>query len=160
MTLASVEEFVVPLRIVEQTLERLQEAGREGYEAFVLWGGRRSLDPRQFVFESAYAPEQTTSRTEEGLLVVVDGDALFRVNRAFYDHGLTLAAQVHTHPTSAYHSETDDAYPMMTLLGGLSGVVPNFGSGGIDGLDGWAWYRLVGTRDFEPVGDGTRITFQ
>jgi hypothetical protein len=160
MTLASVEEFVIPVELVDQTLEPLQRAGEKGYEAFVLWGGRLDEGGRQLVYESAYVPEQTTSRSEEGLLVVVEGDALFRVNRAFYAHGLTLGAQVHSHPTDAYHSDTDDAYPLMTLVGGLSGVVPDFGDGGRDRLGDWAWYRLVGPGDWAPVGAETRITFR
>jgi hypothetical protein len=160
MTLAGVEEFVVPLELVDKTLEPLQRAGEEGYEAFVLWGGRLDEGGRRLVYESIYFPEQTTSRSEEGLLVVVEGDALFRVNRAFYEHGLTLAAQVHSHPTDAYHSDTDDAYPLMTLVGGLSGVVPDFGQGGRDRLGDWAWYRLTGPGEWGAVGAETRITFR
>lgn len=160
MTLAAVEEFVIPLALVDQTLEPLQEAGRQGYEAFVLWGGRLDESGHRMTFESAYFPEQTTSSGEEGLLVVVEGEALFRVNRAFYEHGLTLAAQVHTHPTDAYHSGTDDAYPLMTLVGGLSGVVPDFGRDGRDRLDDWAWYRLVGPGEWAELGAETRIIFE
>lgn len=160
MTLAGVEEFVVPLELVDKPLEPLQRAGEEGYEAFVLWGGRLDEGGRRLVYESIYFPEQTTSRSEEGLLVVVEGDALFRVNRAFYEHGLTLAAQVHSHPTDAYHSDTDDAYPLMTLVGGLSGVVPDFGQGGRDRLGDWAWYRLTGPGEWGAVGAETRITFR
>lgn len=159
MKLAEVEEFVVPLELVDQTLEPLQEAGRRGYEAFVLWGGRLTGDDRRFEFASAYFPEQTTSRGEDGLLITVDGEALFRVNRAFYDRGLTLAGQIHSHPTDAYHSDTDDSYPLVTLIGGLSGVVPDFGEGGRARLHEWAWYRLVGRGRWISVGDETRITF-
>jgi len=160
LTLVDVEEFVVPLELVDETLEPLQEAGRHGYEAFVLWGGRFAGDGRRFEFISAYFPEQTTSRAEEGLLVTVEGEALFRVNRAFYRRGLTLAGQVHSHPTDAYHSDTDDAYPLMTLIGGLSGVVPDFGDGGRARLHEWAWYRLVGRGEWAPLGEETRITFR
>lgn len=158
MTLAGVEEFIVPLELVDQTLDPLLRAGQQGYEAFVLWGGQ--VDDRRFEFTSAYFPEQTTSRGEEGLLVYVEGEALFRVNRAFYEQGLILGGQVHSHPTAAYHSDTDDTYPLMTLIGGLSGVVPDFGDGGRDRLDEWAWYRLVGTHKWAPVGDETKITFR
>jgi hypothetical protein len=159
VTLATIDEFVVPLELVDQTLEPLQDAGNRGYEAFVLWGGRMD-GPSRFEFVSAYVPEQTMSRGEEGLLVVVDGDALFRVNRDFYGEGLTLAGQVHSHPTDAYHSSTDDAYPLMTLVGGLSAVVPDFGDGGRDRLGDWAWYRLVGPGEWVPAGDETRISFR
>ena len=49
--------------------------------------------------------------------------------------------QVHSHPADAYHSETDDNYPIATLDGSLSIVLPFFGR------DGWessniAAYRL------------------
>lgn len=159
MKLVNVREFIVPLDLVDKTLEPLQTAGEHGYEAFVLWGGH-AVDDRTCEFVSAFFPEQTTSRREEGLLVVVEGDALFRVNRAFYEQGLTLAGQVHSHPTDAYHSDTDDAYPLMTLIGGLSVVVPDFGARGRERLDEWAWYRLVGPGDWAPLGNETRITFR
>jgi hypothetical protein len=159
LKLSSVRSFVVPMELVDQTLEPLQAAGREGWEAFVLWGGR--LDPagERLEFVSAYFPEQTTTRSDEGLLVLVEGEALFRVNRVFYQEGLILAAQVHSHPTDAYHSETDDAYPLMTLIGGLSAVVPDFGNGGRGALSRWAWYRLTGPGQWTPVQDDS-ITFQ
>lgn len=160
MTLAHVEEFVVPLDLVDQTLEPLQDAGSQGYEAFVLWGGRFARDRRRFEFVSAYFPEQTTSRGSDGLLVVVEGDALFRVNRAFYEHGLTLGGQVHSHPTDAYHSGTDDTFPLMTLVGGLSAVVPDFGVGGRIRLAEWAWYRLVGQGTWIAVDGETKVTFR
>jgi hypothetical protein len=160
VTLADVHEFVVPLELVDQTLERLGDAGRQGYEAFVLWGGRRIDGGSRFEFVSSYFPAQTTSQGQNGLLVVVDGEALFRVNRAFYERGLTLAGQVHSHPTEAYHSDTDDTYPLMTLIGGISGVVPDFGRGGRARLGDWAWYRLVGRGEWAPVGPETRITFR
>lgn len=159
MTLEGVREFLIPLELVDQTLEPLQEAGSHGYEAFVLWGGHLVGDA-SFEFVYAYFPEQTTSRGEEGLLVVVDGEALFRVNRAFYERSLILSGQVHSHPADAYHSATDDAYPLMTLTGGLSGVVPDFGDGGRERLSEWAWYRLVAAGKWALAGDETRITFR
>ena len=159
MTLETVREFIIPLELVDQTLEPLQEAGRRGYEAFVLWGGR-FLDDDRFEFVSAYFPEQTTSRGQEGLLVRVDGEALFRVNRSFYERGLVLGGQVHSHPTDAYHSEIDDTYPLVTLVGALSGVVPDFGDGGRERLSEWAWYRLVVAGEWAPVSDETGISFR
>lgn len=149
MTLEHVERFIVPEALVSQTLRPLQAAGRGGNEAFVLWGGRWE-GSTAFRFEQAYLPRQTATRSERGLLVVVDGAELFRVNREFYRLGLTLAAQVHSHPTDAYHSETDDEYPLITLRGGLSAVVPDFGRDGESRSMDWAWYRLTGTGSWAP----------
>jgi hypothetical protein len=160
MSLANVRHFLVPLELVEKTLEPLQEAGREGWEAFILWGGRLNEPTRELQFVSAYFPRQTASRSDEGLLVLVEGDALFRVNRAFYEQGLLLAGQVHSHPTDAYHSTTDDSFPLMTLIGGLSAVVPDFGAGGREALDRWAWYRLIGPAQWETVDPKTTVRFQ
>jgi hypothetical protein len=159
VTLADVREFLIPLELIDQTLEPLQEAGTQGHEAFVLWGGQ-FLDETRFEFASSFFPAQTTSRGKGGLMVYVDGEALFRVNRAFYESGLVLGGQVHSHPTDAYHSETDDAYPLVTLVGALSGVVPDFGDGGRERLDEWAWYRLVSAGEWAAVGEATRIVFR
>jgi hypothetical protein len=144
LNLEGVERFVMPLTLVAETIELLRKPGRGGYEAIALWGGKLDADQGRFEFSAVYFPEQTARRGDNGLVVLVDGEELFRVNRTFYEEGLILGGQVHTHPTRAYHSDTDDIYPLMTLLGGLSGVVPSFASQGIDGLTRWAWYRLVG----------------
>lgn len=157
MTLEHVRKFLVPRTLVTQTLRPLQHAGRQGHEAFVLWGGVAQGEG-VFAFRSAYVPRQTATRSSRGLLVVVDGAELFRVNREFYRHGLTLAGQIHSHPTDAYHSNTDDAYPLITLKGGVSGVVPDFGRGGETRLRDWAWYRLAGPGDWTPVEAETLIT--
>jgi hypothetical protein len=159
--LADITEFIVPLDLVEGTLKRLHAAGRGGYEAFVLWGGVVDAeDQTRFRMTDSYLPEQSTMVTENGLLVLVDGEALFRVNKAFHERGLILAAQVHSHPTDAFHSDTDDEFAMVTLVGGLSGVVPDFGDGGIERLTDWAWYRLSGPGDWSEIGSSTTIRFE
>jgi hypothetical protein len=88
-----------------------------------------------------HVPKQTSYRLDTGLCVRVDGDELHRLNRWLFDAGEILGVQVHSHPTDAYHSETDDTYPMVTLLGGLSIVVADFGRDGIAGSS-TAGYRL------------------
>jgi hypothetical protein len=158
VSLHGISEFVVPFDLIDATLEPLQEAGADGFECFVLWGGRASGS--RFRFESFCVPEQTTARTRDGLLVTVEGEALFKVNRSFYNAGLVLGAQVHSHPGDAYHSDTDDAFPMMTLVGGLSGVVPDFGSGGRSRLSEWAWYRLAGPGRWAELDHHSGIVFR
>jgi hypothetical protein len=158
VSLRAVSEFVIPRGLIEGTLGPLQEAGAEGFECFVLWGGR--LDGECFRFEEFYVPQQASGRTREGLLVTVDGEALFQVNRFFYEAGLLLGGQVHTHPSQAYHSDTDDAFPMVTLVGGLSAVVPDFGAGGRERLSDWAWYRLKGRGQWDELDERTRIVLE
>jgi len=50
------------------------------------------------------------------------------------------AARIHSHPGDAYHSQTDDANPIISFDGGLSIVVPFFGLGLRRGLEACAVY--------------------
>lgn len=45
------------------------------------------------------------------------------------DQGLGVRVQVHTHPGEAFHSATDDAYPLIHEAGFLSLVIPGFAMG-------------------------------
>jgi hypothetical protein len=45
------------------------------------------------------------------------------------DRGLGVRVQVHTHPGEAFHSPTDDAFPLIHETGFLSLVIPDFALG-------------------------------
>jgi hypothetical protein len=156
--LTPVIELQVPMvDVLRPTLEFLAEQGSHGHEGFVVWGARH-LDAHTLRFTSCYVPDQTAHQTPDGLLVVVEGDALFRMNRAFYSRGEIAAGQVHTHPTDAYHSSTDDHFPLVTLRGAVSLVVPDFAEAGLEGMARWAWYRLRDLGQWDEVaGTNTRI---
>ena len=139
MSLLSVTHFAVPKEVVLTTEQALQEAGSEGYELFVLWSG--TILDSILTVKSHFIPEQTSYRTEDGLLVRVEGKALHALNAALFEREEVLAVQVHAHPTDAYHSITDDTYPIVTSLGGLSIVAPYFADDGVFAADS-ATYRL------------------
>jgi len=141
--LRSVREFVIPDSVLGPTLETLAKAGRDEHEAFAVWGATVSPDGTQATFRTVLIPEQTPHTTADGLLVAVDGLALFNINKQLYESGQILAGQVHTHPTDAYHSDTDDHFPLVTLQGALSLVIPDFAADGYDSIKRWAWYRLL-----------------
>jgi hypothetical protein len=137
--LETISQFRVPGAILDRTEAEICAAGADGYELFVLWTG--VINGESFDVITPHVPKQTSYRLESGLCVRVAGDELHRLNRWMFEAGEILGVQVHSHPTDAYHSETDDAYPMVTLLGGLSIVVPQFGRDGI-ACPGTAAYRL------------------
>ena len=68
-----------------------------------------------------------------------------------------MAGQVHSHPTNAYHSSTDDSYPLATLVGALSVVIPNFARHAPADIDDWAWLRLSEQGEWEPAGERTEV---
>lgn len=129
MRLEHVRRFRVQRRAIASTTRTLREAGRAGHERFVLWSGR--IDGDTFVVHTVHVPEQTAYKTKKGLLVRVEGEALHRLNMWLYEHEEILAVQVHAHPTDAFHSDTDDTYPIVTTLGGLSIVAADFARDGL-----------------------------
>lgn len=138
-TLETITKFVVPGAVIRDTDNQLRAAGHSRSECFVLWSGVRDHD--SFYIRTGHVPKQTGYRFSGGLCVRVEGDELHRLNVWLFDHHEELAVQVHSHPTEAYHSETDDTYPIVTMRGGLSLVVPNFARTGLRG-PGVASFRL------------------
>lgn len=138
-TFESISQFLVPRDICDETDAQLREAGRRGAERFVLWSG--TIEVTRFQVRTVHVPRQTAYRLREGLCVRVEGAELHRLNVWLYEHHERLAIQVHAHPTDAFHSETDDTFPIVTTRGGLSLVVPDFARNGVRG-PGTALYRL------------------
>jgi hypothetical protein len=157
--LLDVSTFVIPRALVNSSVEFLREVGLTGAEAFVVWTGKLESADR-LVFAHVVAPKQRAMTTDKGLLVTVTGEALFEINKAAHELGEMLAAQIHTHPTSAYHSGTDDHYPLVTLLGALSIVIPDFAKHAPNDIDLWAWYRLASYGRWEPLNKRTRVEFK
>lgn len=139
-----ISKIIVPIRFVESIYDHIRTAGEDGVEGVGLWFGRQK--DNVFTIYASVIPAQKAYRMEEGLLYQVGGEELHRINRWAYEQKLLLLVQLHSHPGRAYHSETDDAYPIVATLGGLSIVIPNFGFDAVDKkfwkvfrlqLDGW-----------------------
>lgn len=157
--LLNIRTFIIQLSVIDETIRFLQDVGSEGYEGFVLWAGIAET-AEVFRFTTAIIPEQHAMMTDDGLLVFVEGEALFKVNKTLHEHGEILGGQAHTHPTSAYHSSTDDHYPLVTLLGALSVVVPDFAKNAPADIEAWAWYRLTEYGVWKPASKSTKVVFE
>ena len=139
MTLRGVQRFRIEASAIRETVEAIRSAGQDGYESFVLWSGTRDDDT--FTVAQVHIPEQTSYKLDTGLCVRIDGSELHRLNVWLYEAQQVIGVQVHSHPTDAYHSETDDTYPIATLEGSLSIVLPFFGRDGWESSD-IAVYRI------------------
>ena len=70
-----------------------------------------------------------------------------------------IRVQIHTHPDKAFHSATDDAWPIIGTAGFLSLVVPRFALGPIGFREAYlaelcadgAWQRVPVTQRLEVV---------
>jgi hypothetical protein len=156
MILDAVTEFRVSTLVIAATERALQRAGAEGFEMFVLWSG--VVEGSSFLTKTPHVPKQTSYRRRGSLLVRVEGQALHDLNRWLYEHDEVLGVQVHAHPTDAFHSDTDDSYPIVTLRNGLSIVAADFARDGLL-VDGTASFRL-GESGWEAVDWRTTIVVE
>ena len=125
--LIDARRFVLPEDLLDDCLGALRERGREGLELFIALTAVLEPEDRSVHFRRALIPPQTCLVTE-GLLVRIEGQAIFELSRDCHQHQELLAGQIHAHPGRAYHSGADDALALIRLPGGLSIVVPDFAS--------------------------------
>lgn len=122
-----------------KTVEWLRTCGEEGCEGVALWLG--SVEEDIASVTTCFIPDQNPIASESGIGYFIPPAALFAMNRYLFESGLRLVAQVHSHPTEAFHSDMDDAHAIVTAEGGFSLVVPFFAQGPVN-LKTWAIYRL------------------
>lgn len=70
--------------------------------------------------------------------------------------GLGIRVQVHTHPAEAFHSRTDDEYPIVHSVGFLSLVIPNFARGPVGFEDAYL-AEITPNGDWREVPPGARL---
>jgi hypothetical protein len=119
-----VTTVVLPKGVADHTHQQLRRIGLRRAEGIALWIGRR--DTSCFNITHSIIPAQRAVRSDSGLCAIVPPEELHRINMWLYQEKRSLFAQVHTHPTGAYHSDTDDAFPIATTVGCLSVVIPDF----------------------------------
>lgn len=137
MTFESIQKVNTPLKLIQRTLSFLKENGMERNESHCLWVGisRNS----SFIVNEVIFPKQT----KRPFSFQVSAAELDRINRELYNKKLELIAQVHSHPKKAFHSHTDNKFPVMTTLGGFSLVFPYYGQISKNYLNECAIYRLT-----------------
>jgi hypothetical protein len=124
MSFAEITNVRVPKTVAEEANDFLRHMGLRQSEGFALWVGERK--DSIFQVDETVIPEQTGHITDDGVCVTVGPDEMHRLNVWLYENKKSVIAQLHSHPGSAYHSETDDTFPIATTLGCLSLVIPDF----------------------------------
>lgn len=128
----------------------LKDTGLQGAEGICLFGGK--MVDNSFFVKVIIIPRQTGYIMEQGLMYAVDSDELLRLSLWLYENDMQLIAQIHSHPTVAYHSEADNRFPIVDSIGGVSIVVPNFATGNIS-LNEAAIYRLSINKSWERLSE-------
>lgn len=104
------------------TFEHFRRCGRGSNECQVLWIGPWTATDQ--ITEVVHPVHMAHSGGFE-----LDSAWLTRFFFALTKRGQGVRVQVHTHPGEAFHSSTDDLYPIVNAPGFLSLVIPNFATG-------------------------------
>jgi len=139
-SLTDVNSVLLPAAVAKRTHGHLFATGMRGLEGMALWVGVQTGG--EFSIRDVIVPDQQGIRSDHGLAVMVPGPELQRINLHLYKNSLRLLAQIHSHPTHAFHSEMDDEYAIATALGAFSLVVPDFARGPF-AIAHCATYRLT-----------------
>ena len=112
----------LPRGIMDETFGSLRSCGAGRRECQALWVGPWS-DPGVVtrVVHPAHSASAVGFQLDDAWLNHFWGELA--------DRGEGIRVQVHTHPGAAYHSATDDAFPILSVPGFLSLVIPRFAQG-------------------------------
>ena len=141
--------YRLPRRMVDQTFSTLRSCGAGERECKLYWLSYWR-DVGQLV-EVAH-PEHDASRY--GL--TIHDRWITKFWNELADRGLGVRVQVHTHPGAAFHSPTDDAFPLIHEVGFLSLVIPDFALGEV-GFDGAYLTEIQPDGRWQQVAIGSRF---
>ncbi len=121
-----ISQIRVPRTILEKTAQHIAAFATRGQECMVFWSGKLVGHNKAHI-SSCICPEQRTSF----VTIEIPLRETARVHHLLAMREEFLFVQVHSHPGDAFHSATDDIYPITHKPGFISIVVPYFCSEGI-----------------------------
>jgi len=145
----------LPTRIVLETFAAFQECGRGESECVVYWTGPATQDLVDAVEHPLHSRSPYGYELDDGWITSFFG-RLAAAERS-------VKAQIHTHPGRAFHSPTDDAWPIVSQAGFVSVVIPNFAKGEQSLRNAWigrleahgGWRRLTGAGEVFAIDEST-----
>lgn len=111
-----------------QTIEQVKRCGKTRLECVVYWVG--PANDASLVTEVVHPLHRASHKNYD-----VDAGWLDRFWVQLAQTGKSARVQVHTHVGAAFHSESDDRWPLILQTGFLSLVLPAFGSKSLDSLN-------------------------
>lgn len=115
-------QFCLDRGLLENTFRHFRECGCRRDECQVLWLGPWS---QPNLITKVVHPKHAAHFGG----FVLDDDWLTDFWLELGASEMEVRVQVHTHPAAAFHSRTDDQFPIIHTPGFLSLVIPNFGLG-------------------------------
>lgn len=117
--------------IFDTTLHQLQKVGEDYKEGIAYWSG--ILNRSNGIIKNVIFADDYPEFHNEPYFANVSLETSFKIGEKIHQRNEFLFAQIHTHPSDAFHSFVDNNYPISHRIGFLSVVIPNFGKN-IDSL--------------------------
>lgn len=141
--------YQIPDALLRETFATLRTCGRGRRECQALWLSDWARPERI----CAVAHPRHSSHAGG---FQVESNWINELWRQLARSGRGIRVQVHTHPGQAFHSATDDAYPIVHEVGFLSLVIPDFGLGPVGFEDAYL-AEITSDGRWEEVPIGTRL---
>lgn len=114
--------YRLPRRMIDETFATFRSCGAGKRECKLYWAS------------SWQTPAELThvvhpKHRSNAYGVTLDNAWVSALWNELADKGLGVRVQVHTHPGEAFHSSTDDAFPLIHEVGFVSLVIPDFALG-------------------------------
>jgi hypothetical protein len=114
--------YRLPRRMINETFATLRSCGAGERECQLYWA---SPWTDSLTLTEVVHPKHRSNFHGS----ILDGAWISRFWLDLADRNLGVRVQVHTHPGEAFHSATDDDYPLIHETGFLSLVIPDFAAG-------------------------------
>src|ERR1019366_4588979 len=133
--LSGLERFILSSAVLDVTRHHLQAHGGAHEEGALCWAGTVAGSAAVVTTAVLF----TAAGNKGGIHVTSAQSGLLYAH--CHSRGLTIFAQVHSHPARAFHSPTDEKLPHSAEVGFLSVVIPYFGHCAFDGFGSWAVFE-------------------
>ena len=139
------DRVFVPSLIVDHTELVFRQAGRGGDEAFVVWAG--TLADSDAHISTMVVPRSLVTAAHGEISADTTGHVLTSLDA----RDLVPILQLHTHPRSAFLSDTDSIRPIVAVPGFISVVIPDFGFVDLADIRLWSAHEFEGSHKWREL---------
>lgn len=146
-----------PPQLWSRLLTDLRARGQGWHESGAFLLGEQEADGRRRILDYVLYDDLDPHALDTGI-VRLDGRYFGHLWDICRDKGMTVVADVHTHPAGSWQSESDQAHPIISRAGHIALILPRFAAEPVK-LKEVGMYRYLGSHRWHAVPATERSTF-